>query len=79
MKCDVINLEAKKTGAIELDEAVFAVAVRPDILARAVNWQLAKRRGGRHKVKTRFRGAGQHPQGVFVRRAAAGPATAPFA
>lgn len=53
MKCDVINLDAKKTGDVDLDEAVFAVAVRADILARAVNWQLAKRRGGNHKVKTR--------------------------
>ncbi|MDP6786539.1 MAG: 50S ribosomal protein L4 [Rhodospirillales bacterium] len=53
MKCDVINLDAKKTGDVDLDEAVFAVAVRADILARAVNWQLAKRRGGKHKVKTR--------------------------
>ena len=53
MKSDVINLNAKKTGDVELDEAVFAVAVRADILARAVNWQLAKRRGGKHKVKTR--------------------------
>ena len=53
MKCDVINLDAKKTGKVDLDEAVFAVAVRADILARAVNWQLAKRRGGNHKVKTR--------------------------
>ena len=53
MKCDVINLEAKKTGAIDLDEAVFAVAVRADILARAVNWQLAKRRAGTHKTKER--------------------------
>ncbi len=53
MKCDVINLDAKKTGDVDLDESVFAVAVRADILARAVNWQLAKRRGGNHKVKTR--------------------------
>ena len=53
MKSVVINLNAKKTGDVELDEAVFAVAVRADILARAVNWQLAKRRGGKHKVKTR--------------------------
>jgi large subunit ribosomal protein L4 len=32
---------------------VFGVEVRRDILARAVNWQLAKRRAGTHKVKTR--------------------------
>jgi large subunit ribosomal protein L4 len=53
MKCDIINLDAKKTGDVDLDEAVFSVAVRADILARVVNWQLAKRRSGNHKVKTR--------------------------
>jgi len=31
---------------------VFGTAVRPDILARAVKWQLAKRRAGTHKTKT---------------------------
>ena len=53
MKCDVISLENKKVGDIDLDETVFGVPVRVDILARMVNWQLAKRRAGTHKVKTR--------------------------
>lgn len=53
MKCDIISLANKKTGTIDLDESVFGVEVRGDILARAVNWQLAKRRSGNHKVKTR--------------------------
>ena len=53
MKCDVISLDNKKVGDIDLDESVFGVSVRTDILARMVNWQLAKRRAGTHKVKTR--------------------------
>ena len=53
MKCPVTTLENKKAGEIELDDAVFAVPPRRDILARLVNWQLAKRRAGTHKVKTR--------------------------
>jgi large subunit ribosomal protein L4 len=53
MKCDVISLEAKKVGDIELDDAVFGVAVRKDILSRTVNWQLAKRRAGTAKTKER--------------------------
>ena len=53
MKCDVISLNNKKTGSIDLDESVFGLEVRKDILARAVNWQLAKRRSGNHKVKAR--------------------------
>ena len=53
MKWDVVSLENKKVGSIELDDSVFGHAVRADILARAVNWQLAKRRTGTHKTKTR--------------------------
>ncbi|MBE0532783.1 MAG: 50S ribosomal protein L4 [Rhodospirillales bacterium] len=51
MKCDVISLENKTVGSIDLDETVFGVPVRGDILARMVNWQLAKRRAGTHKTK----------------------------
>lgn len=52
MKIDVTNLDAEKTGEIDLDEAIFGLDPRQDILSRMVNWQLAKRRGGNHKVKT---------------------------
>ena len=63
MKCDVISLDNKKTGQIDLDESVFGLPVRVDILARMVNWQLAKRRAGTHKTKTRreVRGGGRKP------------------
>jgi large subunit ribosomal protein L4 len=53
MKCPVTTLENKSAGEIELDAAVFGLPVRKDILARMVNYQLAKRRQGTHKVKTR--------------------------
>ena len=53
MKCAVTSLDSKKAGDIELDDGVFGLPVRADILARAVNWQLAKRRAGTHKVKGR--------------------------
>jgi large subunit ribosomal protein L4 len=53
MQWDVVNLENEKVGTVELADSVFGVDVRRDILARAVNWQLAKRRAGTHKVKTR--------------------------
>ncbi len=51
MKCDVVTMENKKAGSIDLAEGVFGVAVRRDILARMVNWQRAKRRSGTHKTK----------------------------
>ena len=53
MKCDVISLENKKVGDIDLDDAIFGVHVRADLLARMVNYQLAKRRAGTHKTKGR--------------------------
>ncbi|NQV47938.1 MAG: 50S ribosomal protein L4 [Rhodospirillaceae bacterium] len=53
MKCDVISLENKKIGSVDLDEAVFGAPVRADLMARTVNWQLAKKRFGNHKVKGR--------------------------
>ena len=53
MKCPVTTLDNKKAGELDLDEAIFGLPVRRDILARMVNWQLAKRRAGTHKTKTR--------------------------
>jgi large subunit ribosomal protein L4 len=51
MKCSVITLDNAPAGEIELDETVFGLPIRKDILARMVNWQLAKRRAGTHKTK----------------------------
>lgn len=47
----VRNLDNEEIGDIELDDDVFGIPVRRDILARVVNWQLAKRRAGTHKTK----------------------------
>jgi len=53
MKCAITTLENKKTGEIDLDDGIFGLDPRPDLLARMVNWQLAKRRAGTHKVQGR--------------------------
>ena len=54
MKLDVITLDAAKSGQIELSDAIFGIEeIRSDILQRCVVWQLAKRRAGTHKIKTR--------------------------
>ena len=53
MKCAVTTLDNTSAGEIDLDDAVFGLPPRADILARTVNWQLAKRRAGTHKVKGR--------------------------
>ncbi len=52
MQLKVTNLENKEVGSIDLADDIFALPeVRRDILARMVNWQLAKRRAGTHKTK----------------------------
>jgi large subunit ribosomal protein L4 len=51
MKLKVHSLDNKEVGDIELADEVFGLPVRRDILARVVNWQLAKRRAGTHKTK----------------------------
>ena len=45
MKVKVQTLDAKAGGDIQLDDAVFGVEPRADILHRVVTWQLANRRG----------------------------------
>ncbi|WP_213981410.1 50S ribosomal protein L4 [Sphingomonas sp. dw_22] len=44
MKVKVQTLDAKAGGDIELNDAIFAVEPRADILHRVVTWQLEKRR-----------------------------------
>ncbi len=53
MKTDVLTLDNKKSGKIDLSEDIFGVDVRRDILHRVVRWQLAKRQSGNHKTKQR--------------------------
>ncbi len=52
MKLDVITLANTSAGSVDLNEAIFGLPARADLLHRAVQWQLAKRRAGTHKTKT---------------------------
>ncbi|GAA4021656.1 50S ribosomal protein L4 [Sphingomonas swuensis] len=45
MKVEVKTLDAGGNGDVELNDAVFGVEPRADILHRVVTWQLANRRG----------------------------------
>ncbi|MEO5772554.1 MAG: 50S ribosomal protein L4 [Sphingomicrobium sp.] len=45
MKVKVQTLDAGKGGDIELNDEIFSVEPRADILHRVVTWQLEKRRG----------------------------------
>ncbi|MGE4063334.1 MAG: 50S ribosomal protein L4 [Rhodospirillaceae bacterium] len=51
MKLDIINLDKKNVGSVDVSDAIFGVEVRGDIMHRVVRWQLAKRQAGTHKTK----------------------------
>lgn len=53
MKLDVINLDGSSAGSVDLDEALFGLEPRADILHRVVRWQRNNAQAGTHKVKTR--------------------------
>jgi len=53
MKLDVIKLDATKVGDIDLDDAIYGLEPRADILHRVVTWQANKARSGTRKIKTR--------------------------
>ncbi len=53
MKVAVKTLDNKAAGDIVLDDSVFGVEVRADVLHQMVTYQLAKRRAGTHKTQTR--------------------------
>ena len=53
MKLDVIKLDGGKAGSIDLDETLFGLEPRVDILHRVVRWQRNNAQAGTHKVKTR--------------------------
>ena len=51
MELKIIALDGKETGKANLSDEIFGLEPRSDILQRCVNWQLAKRQRGTHKVK----------------------------
>ena len=63
MRLTVRNLDNEEIGDMELADEVFGLPIRRDILARVVNWQLAKRRAGTHKTKgiSEIRGTTKKP------------------
>jgi len=50
VKFDMTSIDGAAAGSLELDEAVFGLEPRGDLIARMVRWQLAKRQAGDHKT-----------------------------
>ena len=53
MKIDMTSLDGSPSDPVELDDAIFGLEPRDDLIARMVRYQLAKRRAGTHAVKNR--------------------------
>ncbi|API60751.1 50S ribosomal protein L4 [Tardibacter chloracetimidivorans] len=53
MKLKVQTLDAKAAGDIELNDEIFGLEPRADILFRVVNWQLANRRAPARAARER--------------------------
>lgn len=53
LKIKSINLSKKTSKEINLNEKIFGIVPREDIVSRIIRWQLAKRRLGNHSVQTR--------------------------
>jgi large subunit ribosomal protein L4 len=51
MDVDIKTLDNGSAGSTSLPDEIFGATPRSDIMARVVQWQLAKRRAGTHKVK----------------------------
>ena len=50
MKFDMTSIDGSAAGSLELDDAIFGLEPREDLIARMVRWQLAKRQAGDHKT-----------------------------
>jgi large subunit ribosomal protein L4 len=53
MELKMTTLDGKAAGSVNLPDAIFGLEPRPDLIQRCINWQLAKRQRGTHKVKNR--------------------------
>ena len=53
MKANVITLDGGSAGEVELNDDLFGLEPRADILHRGVRWQRNRAQQGTHKVKTR--------------------------
>ncbi len=53
LKIKSLSLTNKAGKEFDLNEKIFGIVPRKDIIARVIRWQLAKRRLGNHSVQTR--------------------------
>jgi large subunit ribosomal protein L4 len=63
MQIDIVNIEGKKVGSIDLADSVFGAEVKEHLLWEVVKAQRAAARAGTHSTRTRanVRGGGKKP------------------
>jgi large subunit ribosomal protein L4 len=63
MQVSLKNMEGNEVGSVELSDAIFAASINKTVMHQALVRQLANRRLGTHKTKTRseVRGGGRKP------------------
>jgi len=63
MQVSLKNMEGNEVGSVELSDAIFAADINTTVMHQALVRQLANRRLGTHKTKTRseVRGGGRKP------------------
>ncbi len=63
MKIEIVNMQGEKVKDLELPAAVFEAPIKPDLMHQALVRQMANRRLGTHKTKTRgeVSGGGRKP------------------
>ena len=50
MRIDITPLDGEAAGSMDLNDAIFGLVPREDLIARMVRYQLAKRRAGTHQT-----------------------------
>jgi len=52
MKVKIYDFAKKAVGEVPLNEGIFGLDARPDLIKRVIEWQLAKAMAGTHHAKT---------------------------
>ncbi|AGA64403.1 LSU ribosomal protein L4p (L1e) [Liberibacter crescens BT-1] len=53
MELNVKSLDGRNVGEISVSESIFGLSPKEDLIAAVIRWQLARRRSGTHKSKSR--------------------------
>ena len=74
VKIDMTSLDGEAAGSIDLDDAIFGLVPREDLIARMVRYQLAKRRAGTHQTLGRARYLAHRQETIQAEGDGIGPA-----